>query len=174
MNHKTLLRCAGLALLLLATPLWVHAHNGVVHGDHDAHHGGFVMMYGDLHCEVVLKPSGVVQLHLTDAMRADLPAAVISAVTVEIERKGLPPEPVRMAISAGGDYWEGRSKPVSAAGTSVRAAFVFQREPVVVNLPATAVMGGGAKPAKGKPAGAKTATKPAAVPAAGALDHHGH
>ena len=174
MNRKALLRCAGLALLLLSTPLWVRAHNGVVHGDHDARHGGFVMMYGDLHCEVVLKPTGVVQLHLTDAVRADLPAAVISDVAVEIERKGVPPEPVRMAISAGGDYWEGRSKPVSAAGASVRAAFVFQREPVVVNLPAAAVMGGGTKPAAPKPAGAKSGARPAAAPVTGGMDHHGH
>ena len=29
---------------LLAAPLSGFAHNGVVHGDHDAHHGGFVMM----------------------------------------------------------------------------------------------------------------------------------
>lgn len=171
MKPKSLMRSLMLATLMLATPFALRAHNGVVHGDHDAHHGGFVMMYRDLHCEVVVKPQGAVQLYLTDAGRADLPAAVISDVTVEIERKGLPIEVVRMAISAGGDFWEGKSKPVSVQGTTVHAAFVFQREPVVVNLPASSLMGGSTKP---RPKPSAPGASPKAAASTGAMEHHGH
>jgi hypothetical protein len=170
MKTKSLLRSMALASLLLAAPLALRAHNGVVHGDHDAHHGGFVMMYRDLHCEVVVQSQGTVQLYLTDAARADLPAAVVSDVTVEIERKGAPIENVRMAISAGGDFWEGKSRPVSPKDTTVHAAFVFQREPVVVNLPASSVMGSAVKVAP-----AASSSKPkAAGDSMGGMEHHGH
>ena len=171
MTARSVFRCLVLTVALLTASPWALAHNGVVHGDHDARHGGFVTMYGDLHCEVVVKPSGVVQLYLSDAQRADLPAAVISDVNVEIERKGAKPEAVRMALSAGGDYWEGKSRPVTPLGTTVRAAFVFQREPVVMTLPGAAVMGGASKVATRPPA---KATAPSRSDAARGAEHHGH
>ena len=170
MNAKSLVRSMAMACVMLAVPLSLRAHNGVVHGDHDAHHGGFVMMYRDLHCEVVANPQGGVQLYLTDAGRADLPAAVVTDVVVEIERKGAPLEAVRMAISAGGDFWEGKSKPISAKDTTVHAAFVFAREPVVVNLPASSVMGGSLKKPTAAPA---SKAKAGSTPMEG-MEHHGH
>jgi len=170
MKTKSLIRSFALAGLLFAVPLALRAHNGVVHGDHDAHHGGFVMMYRDLHCEVVADAKGGVRLYLTDAARADLPAAVVSDVTVEIERKGAPLETVPMKISASGDFWEGKSKPVVAQGTMIHAAFVFQREPVVVNLPASSVMGKSKKPVAAVP----PVTPMSASGSKGKPEHHGH
>src|SRR5262245_2935544 len=47
----------------------------VPHGDHNPHHGGVVMMKGELHYEVVVDPSGQAhRLYFTDAIREDLPA----------------------------------------------------------------------------------------------------
>ena len=171
MTARSVFHCLVLTVALLTASPWALAHNGVVHGDHDARHGGFVTMYGDLHCEVVVKPSGVVQLYLSDAQRADLPAAVISDVNVEIERKGAKPETVQMALSAGGDYWEGKSRAVTPVGTTVRTAFVFQREPVVMTLPGAAVMGGAGK--AGSRPSAK-ATAPGTSDASRGTQHHGH
>jgi hypothetical protein len=170
MKTKSLIRSFALAGLLFAVPLALRAHNGVVHGDHDAHHGGFVMMYRDLHCEVVANPAGGVRLYLTDAARADLPAAVVSDVAVEIERKGAPLESVPMKISASGDFWEGKSKPLVAQGTMIHAAFVFQREPVVVNLPASSVL------SKSKKSTAAAPVAPSMSPKSsmGSSEHHGH
>ena len=170
MKAKSLVRSVALAGLLFAVPLALRAHNGVVHGDHDAHHGGFVMMYRDLHCEVVASTTGGVQLYLTDAARVDLPAAVVSDVTVEIERKGAPLESVPMKISASGDFWEGKSKPVVAQGTMIHAAFVFQREPVVVNLPASSVIVKSKKPAAPAPVASPLSPKSSM----GNSEHHGH
>jgi hypothetical protein len=155
---------------LLSAPLAALAHNGVVHGDHDAHHGGFVMMYRDLHCEVVLKAGGGVQLYYTDAARADLPASVVSQVAVEIEKSAGKPESVSMSLSAGGDYWEGKAKAAITPASMLHVAFVFQTEPVVVNLPANTLLG--PKPAVVKPA---AAAKPAHDMAGmGGMDHHAH
>jgi hypothetical protein len=75
-----------------------------------------------------------------------------------------------MKISASGDFWEGKSKPVVAQGTMIHAAFVFQREPVVVNLPASSVMGKSKKPAAAVPP-----VKPmSASGSTGKPEHHGH
>jgi len=44
------------------------------HGDHNPHHGGIVMMKGDVHYEVVLDPDGRDhRVYFTDAVREDLP-----------------------------------------------------------------------------------------------------
>ena len=166
------LRTLTLALLtsLLAVPLTALAHNGVVHGDHDAHHGGFVMMYRDLHCEVVIKAGGDVQLYYTDAARADLPASVVSQVAVEIERPAGKSESVTMRLSAGGDYWEGKAKAAITPTSMLHVAFVFQAEPVVVNLPADTLLK--PKPAAIKP---KSAAKAAHDMAGkGGMERHAH
>lgn len=119
------LACAGAAL----------AHGDEQHGNHNPDHGGAVLMHMDLHYEVVLRPQGGVQIYYTDAMRNELPASVVSDVAVEIERPGSKIEPVEMAIGATGEYWEGVSEPVSDPRSVVRVAFVYQGEPVLVNLP---------------------------------------
>jgi hypothetical protein len=111
-------------------------HGGPAHGNHDPHHDGFVSMYLDLHIEVVLPENGGVQVYYTDAARAELPAAVVSDVAVEIERKRAKPETVTMSISPGGDFWQGKSKVVTDAETMVRVAFLFEGKPVILEVPA--------------------------------------
>lgn len=173
---------AGRRLLRLATALLLagcagaaSAHGGVQHGDHMPHHGGAVMMYKTLHYEVVLLPAGGVQLWLTDEARADLPASVVSDVAVEIERPDGSTEAVEMSISPGGDFWTGASRPVTDGKSTVRVAFVFQGEPMMVNLP------GSYWPSLGKPAPAKQHGMDMEHGAMdhgtmdhGAMEHHGH
>ena len=117
--------------------------NAQMHGDHNPHHGGIVLMYGgDLHYEVVLTPEGKVQLYLSDALRTDLPAAMVSDVAVEIERNGKR-EVVDMQIGDSGEYWQGKAAPVKEEGTVLHLAFVFRGDAAVVEFPATALMGAG-------------------------------
>ena len=114
------------------------------HGDHNPHHGGFVLMYGmDLHYEVVLSSTGKVELWLSDGARDDLPAATISDVAVEIERSGGKRQTVDMAIGATGESWEGQAAAVKGEGAVLHLAFIFRGEPAVVSLPASALIDGG-------------------------------
>ncbi|MDG1852473.1 MAG: hypothetical protein P8J44_10195 [Gammaproteobacteria bacterium] len=124
-----------LTLTFLSTAR-VLAHGDEVHGSHDASFGGLVMMYIDLHFEVVLGEGGGVSLYYSDASRAPLPAAVVSDVQVDILRDGAAMETVSMSASDAGDYWSGDSTVITEKETIVRVAFVFQGEPVVFELPA--------------------------------------
>lgn len=111
-------------------------HGGPAHGNHDPHHDGFVTMYLDLHIELVLPETGGVKLYYTDAARAELPAAVVSEVAVEIARKRAKLETVDMKISAGGDFWQGQSKVVNDPEAIIRVAFLFDGKPVLLEVPA--------------------------------------
>lgn len=123
--------------LTLGLPSSLQAHGTEAHGNHDPHHGGAVMMHQTLHYEVVLPPGGGVQIYYTDAVRGELPASVVTDVAVEIDRPGSKTEAVEMAIGPTGEFWQGKSKPVQEPKAVVRVAFVFQGEPVLVNLPAS-------------------------------------
>lgn len=127
-----------LAMTLQAPALF--AHGDEPHGDHDAQHGGFVMMYEDIHFEVALVPEGGVQVYYTDAARNELPAATVSDVVVEIERPGLATEYVTMAISAAGDAWEGASAAVSESEAVVRVGFLYEGAPLMLDVPASALI----------------------------------
>lgn len=105
------------------------------HGDHSPHHGGTVLMAGDLHYEIVLKPAGGAELYLSDAVRKDLPASIVSDVAIEIERPGKKDEQIDMAVDGSGERWEGPGAPVKQDDAIVRVAFTFQGDPVTVDLP---------------------------------------
>lgn len=122
--------------LAVSFPGAVRAHGDKPHGSHDAAYGGLVMMYVDLHFEVVLEDAGGVKIYYSDAARDELPASVVSDAKVEILRDGADPETVVMAISDAGDFWEGASTPVTKMKSVVRVSFVFQGEPLVFDLPA--------------------------------------
>jgi len=113
-----------------------HDHAAMPHGDHEPHHGGFVAMYQDLHFEVVMPASGGVQLYFTDEARADLPAAVVSDVAVEVERAGSKPEFVKMAIGPSGDMWVGQVKALADARAVIRVAFLYKGAPATFNISA--------------------------------------
>lgn len=115
-------------------------HANAAHGDHNPAHGGLVLMYGDLHFEVVAREAGGLELHLSDAMRAELPALTVSDVTIEVERKGEGFEPIAMTVSKAGDHWQGPSRALDALeDTKVHLAFVAFGEALVYALPLAAL-----------------------------------
>jgi hypothetical protein len=119
-----------------ATP--ADATSGTVpHGDHNPHHGGVVMMKGDLHYEVVLDKTGrAYQVYFTDAVREDLPASIASAVSLTIKRAGQPDEPIAMAIDDAGESWVGRGREVrDPLEAQARVAFTIAREPYSIDIP---------------------------------------
>jgi hypothetical protein len=110
-------------------------HAATPHGDHMPHHGGAVLMHRDLHYEVVLPPTGGAQLYLTDDVRQELPASVVSSVVIEIARTGAPPEPIELSMEPGGAFWTGAGRPVSDRTATVRVGFAYDGETVSVDLP---------------------------------------
>ncbi len=123
-------------VLITAIPSLAFGHGEEMHGNHDAKHGGFVMMFLEMHFELVVREEGGVQLYYSDPMRVDLPASVVADVTVEIEREGSATEPVPMMISMAGDFWEGESQSLKSENDIVRVGFLFQGEPFVLDIPA--------------------------------------
>jgi hypothetical protein len=109
----------------------------VPHGDHSPHHGGVVMMKGDLHYEVVFDPSGKYALYFSDATRADLPATTAALASVTVMRPDAPPEGVSLAIDEAGESWIGGGKPVDKPDdTKVRVAYTIRgEEPYWIDLP---------------------------------------
>ncbi len=121
-----------------ATPAAAAGTSAMPHGDHNPHHGGIVMMKGDLHYEVVVDPSGKAHhLYFTDAVRDDLPASVASAATLTIHRPGAEDETIPLSIDETGESWVGSGKAVEAGPkTSVRVAFTLHDDtPYWIDLP---------------------------------------
>lgn len=123
----------GLALGLGSLPAAAQ-HASASHGDHNAHHGGAVDMWGILHYEVVLPPAGGVAVYFSDEMRSDLPASAVTRLRAEIVRPNQSIESVAMAINATGDRWQGRSRPVINPKSVIRLAFVHRGEQAMVEI----------------------------------------
>ena len=107
------------------------------HGDHNPHHGGMVLMKGDMHYEVVLDPGGRThQVFFSDAVRDDLPASIASSVTLTIKRQGAPEELIPLQIDNTGESWIGSGSAVAdEAKTAVRIAFTISDEPYFIDVP---------------------------------------
>jgi hypothetical protein len=101
----------------------------VPHGDHNPHHGGMVLMNGDLHFEVVLGHDGRHRVYFTDAVRNDLPAATASSVTVTVTRKGQPAEAIALQIDDSGESWVGRGGAVNDPAATARVAYTARGTP---------------------------------------------
>jgi hypothetical protein len=109
----------------------------VPHGDHSPHHGGVVMMNGDLHYEAVFDRAGRYSLYFTDATRVDLPATTAARASVTVMRPDAPPEGVSLQIDESGESWVGTGQPVKDPGaTKVRVAYTLRgAEPYWIDLP---------------------------------------
>ena len=99
------------------------ASETVPHGDHSPHFGGIVLMNGDLHFEVVLGRDGSHRVYFSDAVRAELPAATASGVTVTITQTSQPPDTVALHIDDSGESWTGSGRPVDDPGATARVAY---------------------------------------------------
>ena len=107
------------------------------HGDHSPHHGGMVLMNGDLHYEVVLDPAGRShRLFFSDAVREDLPASIASSAALTIRRPGAADEVIPLQIDGAGESWAGSGRTVTdPAKTTVRVAFTIKGEPYWIDVP---------------------------------------
>ena len=112
-----------------------HAGITTPHGDHSPHHGGMVLMQGELHYEVVLDPGGKHAVWFSDAVREDLPASVASRVAMTVTRPGVPPEALRLAIDESGESWMASGQPIAGDDVMVKLTFIARGEPVEIEIP---------------------------------------
>jgi hypothetical protein len=115
-----------------------HAGITTPHGDHSPHHGGMVLMNGELHYEVVLDPNGRHSVWFSDAVREDLPASVASKVAMTVIRPNATPEPLTLAIDDSGESWIAAGQPVAGNEVMVKLAFVARGEPLEIEIPVLA------------------------------------
>jgi hypothetical protein len=112
-----------------------HAGITTPHGDHTPHHGGLVMMGGDLHYEVVFDAGGRHRVWFSDAVREELPASVAKDVTLIVSRKDAAPETLSLAIDDAGESWVASGRPVSGKDVWVKVTFSSKGEPFEVEIP---------------------------------------
>jgi hypothetical protein len=114
-----------------------HAAITTPHGDHSAHHGGLVLMNGEVHYEVVLDRGGKHRIWFSDAVREDLPASQAAKVTMTITRKGMPAETLALGIDDSGESWVAAGQPVPPGDVTVVVTYVLRGEPFEIEIPFT-------------------------------------
>jgi hypothetical protein len=112
-----------------------NTHADSPHGNHDPRHGGMVFMKGDLHFEVVLAPSGMHRIYFSDAVRAELPAATASDVSVSFSNGEAAPETLRAEIDDSGESWVVSGTPLKGKDITARISFVVGNEPYWIDIP---------------------------------------
>ena len=112
-------------------------HSAGAHGDHTPHHGGTVYMKGDLHFEIVLARDGNHRLYFSDAMRAELPAATASDVTLTFSNGEASTDTLKAEVDASGESWIAKGAPLTLKDAVVmaRVAFVVNDEPYWIDVP---------------------------------------
>lgn len=129
-------QAAAAAPMAMATTAAANADPAAVpHGDHNPHHRGIVFMHGDMHFEVVLNRTGHHQIYFSDAVRADLPASVATAVTIVVTRSDGRPETLAARIDDAGESWMTDGKPVEAGDATARISFSTSEGPYWIDTP---------------------------------------
>ena len=112
-----------------------HAGITTPHGDHSAHHGGLVLMNGELHYEVVFDRSGGHRVWFTDAVRQDLPASMARDVRMIVTRPNEPVETLALEIDDAGESWVAKGRPVEGETVMVKVSYAVQGVPYEVEIP---------------------------------------
>jgi hypothetical protein len=112
-----------------------HAGITTPHGDHTPHHGGMVLMQGELHYEVVLDPKGRHAVWFSDAVREDLPASVATRVEMAVARPNAPAEMLTLAIDDSGESWVASGQPLAGNDIMVKLIFTARGEPHEIEIP---------------------------------------
>ena len=112
-------------------------HQGIntPHGDHSPHHGGMVLMNGDLHYEVAFDRNGEHRVWFSNAVRDDLPASVARNVRMQIARPGAPPESLSLEIDDAGESWVAHGRPVTGDNVMVKVSYALEGVPHEVEIP---------------------------------------
>jgi hypothetical protein len=111
-----------------------HAGITTPHGDHSPHHGGMVLMNGDMHYEVVFDKAGKHRVWFSDSVREDLPASIASNVVMVVTPKMGAAETFKLKIDDSGESWVADGQPL-ASGDVVKITYSVRGEPVEVEIP---------------------------------------
>jgi hypothetical protein len=120
---------------LLVLGVMAACSSPVAHADHAPRHGGVVMMYGDLHYEVVLSPQGRHLVYLSDAFRRDLPPTAVSNLVLAVDRGAGFKEVIDGVISTDGRYWTANGSRVSEVNAVARVAFTAAGKRYWIDIP---------------------------------------
>ena len=112
-----------------------HAGITTPHGDHSPHHGGIVLMNGEMHYEVVFDRAGKHRVWFSDAVREDLPASVASKVTMIVTRPAASPEMLTLVIDESGESWVANGHPIAGKDVMVTVTVVTRGEPFEIEIP---------------------------------------
>lgn len=112
-----------------------HAGITTPHGDHTGHHGGLVLMNGEMHYEVVFDRGGRHRIWFSNAVREDLPASVASQVKMIVQRPAASPEWLTLAIDDSGESWVASGRPVPENDAMVTINYVVRGEPFGIETP---------------------------------------
>ena len=111
-----------------------HAGITTPHGDHSPHHGGLVMMNGEIHYEVVFDQKGKHRVWFSDAVREDLPASIASNVVMSITPRMGAVETLALKIDDSGESWVADGNPL-ASGDLVKLTYSIRGEPLEIEIP---------------------------------------
>jgi len=114
-----------------------HAGITTPHGDHSAHHGGLVLMNGEVHYEVVIDKAGRHRVWFSDAVRDDLPASQATRVTMAIVRQGAPEEFLSLGIDDSGESWIAAGRPVAPGDVTVKVSYILRGQALEIEIPMT-------------------------------------
>ena len=112
-----------------------HAGITTPHGDHSPHHGGIVMMNGEMHYEVVFDPAGKHRVWFSNAVREDLPASIATGVTMVISRPMGLAETLPFKIDDSGESWVATGSPLDESGTMIKLTYSVRGEPFEIEIP---------------------------------------
>jgi hypothetical protein len=112
-----------------------HAGITTPHGDHSPHHGGIVMMNGELHYEVVFDKTGKHRVWFSNAVREDLPASTATGVVMVITRPMGASETLALSIDESGESWVAAGSPLDESGTMVKVAYSVRGVPFEIDIP---------------------------------------
>ena len=114
----------------------LHPNLTVPHGDHTPHKGGTVMMYGDLHYEVILDRLGKYELWLSDELRTELPASNVEAVTFTVRTASGDGEFEVIALERDEEdtKWFGEGLEINDSQTIARIGFEYDTERYWIDL----------------------------------------
>ena len=112
-----------------------HAGITTPHGDHSPHHGGLVMMNGEVHYEVVFDQAGRHRVWFSDAVREDLPASIASNVVMVITPRMGAIETLALKIDDSGESWVADGSHPLAGGDMVKLSFKLRGEPFEIEIP---------------------------------------
>jgi hypothetical protein len=111
-----------------------HAGITTPHGDHSPHHGGVVLMNGEVHYEVVFDKGGRHRVWFSDAVREDLPASVASNVKMIVTRSFASPEFLTLTIDDSGESWIAGGRPIDG-GEMVTLSYSLRGAPLEIEIP---------------------------------------